>query len=211
MPLALVMSSQGGGKEEVVMPILSIYFPEDFGVDSLAGRTHRLVMPRPDGGEASEYVIGRAADVDLTLAVKNISRRHCALSYSYAADRWALQDLESMGGTWLNSQRLEPFDWAPLAIGDRIHLSSNPPLCIVEDENDTINGDDDGPATVVSLTPLATAPPPPADGDRYDDALVIAVQWLTGGSTAAGKIARFVLIVILSALAFAALALIVIH
>lgn len=201
------------------MPTLSLYFPTDFPDKTLAGHTHRLVVPRPDGG-TPEYILGRAAELALTLAVKSISRHHCSLAYSYAANRWSIQDLNSKGGTWLNGKRLVPYTWAPLGIGDRIHLSSNP-ICIVEDENDTISGDfetidddDDGPATVASVSPIAVNTPPaslPADENQYDDAVLLAVQWFTTGSTLSGKAVRFALVVLLVAAATIVVALVVIN
>ncbi|MFH7245720.1 MAG: FHA domain-containing protein [Spirulina sp.] len=190
------------------MPTLSLYFPPEFPDPSLADHTHRLTIPRPDA-DSDEFLVGRSPELDLTLAVKTVSRRHLAITYSYAADRWAIQDLKSTGGTWLNDQALTPYNWHSLTIGDKIHLSSNPPIRVVEDENDTIN--DDGPATVVSLTPLATIPPAPLDGDRYDDALYLFVQWFTTGTTFWGKTARFLLLVLLAAVAAVAVAAVVIH
>ncbi len=200
MPLALVMSSPAVVKEEVVtaMPSLSLYFPDEFPDPALAGVVRRLVVPRTDG-DGDEYLIGRAPNLSLTVAVKTVSRRHCAISYSYAADRWAIQDLSSSGGTWLNSKRLEPFDWTPLAIGDRVHLSSNPPVSVVEDENDTINGDDHEPTTIVGTAPLdhrtgetlVTAPPPPK---TYADTLDTGLRWLITPTTRLGALVRLLVI-----------------
>jgi len=198
--------------EEVKVPSLSLYFPLDFPDPTLAGHTHRLELPRPDS-EMQEYVLGRAANLALTLAVRNISRRHCSISYSYAADRWAIQDLKSLGGTWLYGQRLTPYTWAPIGIGDRFNLSSNPAISVVEDENDTVNGDadDDGPATVASpsaiLLPPApndhldgVAPPlePPAP-KTYADTLDTALQWLINPKTRLGALVRLLVLVIAAA------------
>lgn len=184
------------------MPSLSLYFPNEFPDLALAGTTYRLTIPRPKG-DGSEWTIGRSPDLALTVAAKTVSRRHAAINYSYAANRWAIQDLSSSGGTWLNNQRLTPFVWVPIEVGDRIHLSSNPPISVVEDENDTINGDDDGPATVASTTPLATLPPAsePPKPDGYDDALYLAVNWLISGQTTLGKFTRFLLVVVVAAIA----------
>jgi pSer/pThr/pTyr-binding forkhead associated (FHA) protein len=189
------------------MPSLSLYFPLDFPDPTLAGHTHRLELPRPDS-EMQEYVLGRAANLALTLAVRNISRRHCSISYSYAADRWAIQDLKSLGGTWLYGQRLTPYTWAPIGIGDRFHLSSNPAISVVEDEHDTVNGDadDDGPATVASPSAILL---PPAPNDHLDgvappleppppktvaDTLYLGASWLITPTTGTGMAYRLIVV-----------------
>lgn len=190
------------------MPAINFYFPPNWPDPDEANRTRRLNATLDDGG-LCEFTVGRAPTLDLTLAVKTVSRRHCAVSYSYASGRWAILDLGSSGGTWVNNQRLEPYLWRTLEIGDKLHLSSNPPISVVEDEFDTVG--DDGPTTVASLTPLdatmATMPP-----DRgYDDALYLAVSWLTGGRTWVEKIARYSLMMLLTALALGVVALIFFH
>ena len=185
------------------MPSLSLYFPLDFPDPTLAGHTHRLELPRPDS-EMPEYVLGRAANLALTLAVRNISRRHCSISYSYAADRWAIQDLKSLGGTWLYGQRLTPYTWAPIGIGDRFHLSSNPAISVVEDEHDTVNGDDDGPATVASPILLPPAPNDHLDGveppleppppKTVADTLYLGASWLITPTTGTGMAYRLIVV-----------------
>lgn len=144
------------------MPTLSIFFPESFPDKSVAGHTYRLEVPRPDS-DSSEYTIGRGAEMEINLRVKTISRRHAVIGYSYAADTWSTQDLGSAGGTWLNDQRLPPYTWAKIQIGDKLRLGPNVALRIVEDDQDTIQGDDE--PTFITPT-KAPDPLPVRAGDR---------------------------------------------
>lgn len=197
------------------MPKLCLYFPKFFEDPVWAGSSFCLDAPDGDHkhGRAGEWVLGRHPAVDITLNIRSISLRHCAISYSYAASRWSVQDLGSTNGTRLNDKLLGPKDLCPLNIGDHLHLGPNR-INVVEDEQDT---ESVGPPTVAATTaidyrtgePLAAnpAPPPPppppepepAKADGYDDALYLAVQWLTGGTTLLGKAARFLLAVLLVA------------
>lgn len=182
------------------MPTLSIFFPDSFPDPLVAGKTYRLEVPRPDS-DLSEYTLGRGAEMEVHLRVKTISRRHAVIGYSYAADSWSTQDLGSAGGTWLNDERLQPYTWAKIQVGDKLRLGSNVALRIVEDDDDTIQGDDE--PTFITPPRATTAAPVPTstNGHLYDDALYLAVHWLTGGTTMHGKAARFVLIVICVGLA----------
>jgi hypothetical protein len=187
------------------MPSLSLYFPLDFPDPTLAGHTHRLELPRPDS-EIQEYVLGRADGLMITIAVRNISRQHCAITYSHSSTRWAIQDLNSLNGTWLYGQRLTPYTWAVIGIGDRFHLSSNPPISVVEDEHDTVNGDadDDGPATVASPILLPPAPndhlgsvaPPlePPPPKTVADTLYLGASWLITPTTRTGMAYRLIVV-----------------
>lgn len=183
------------------MPTLSLFFPDSFPDKSVAGHTYRLEVPRPDS-DSSEYTIGRGAEMEINLRVKTISRRHAVIGYSYAADTWSTQDLGSAGGTWLNDQRLPPYTWAKIQIGDKLRLGPNVALRIVEDDQDTIQGDDE-PTFITP--PKAPTPDPlpslPTNGHYYDDALYLAVQWLTGGKSPWGKAARYLLVLASVALA----------
>lgn len=184
------------------MPTLAIFFPDSFPDPFVAGKTYRLEVPRPDS-DSAEYTLGRGAEMEINLRVKTISRRHAVIGYSYAADSWSTQDLGSAGGTWLNDRRLPPYTWAKIQIGDKLRLGPNVALRIVEDDQDTIQGDDEE----TFITPphdTPTTPPPhpiPNDGHYYDDAAYLLAQWLTGGTTTAGKTARFFLIVLCAGLA----------
>lgn len=182
------------------MPTLSIFFPESFPDKSVAGHTYRLEVPRPDS-DSSEYTIGRGAEMEINLRVKTISRRHAVIGYSYAADTWSTQDLGSAGGTWLNDQRLPPYTWAKIQIGDKLRLGPNVALRIVEDDQDTIQGDDETFITPPKAPTLDPPPSLPTNGHYYDDALYLAVQWLTGGKSPGGKAARYLLVLASVALA----------
>ncbi len=88
-----------------------------------AGRRYKLV----DGGE---YVIGRRSDCQIFVPDMRVSRQHARLRPDGA--RWALEDLGSNNGTFINGQRVAA-PW-PLAHGDEITIASNRIRVEVSDE-----------------------------------------------------------------------------
>lgn len=186
------------------MPTISLYFNRKFEDKNWAGITYLLDCPQ-DSKNKAEWCLGRAPDCDLTISIKEISRRHAAVSYSYAGNRWSLQDLGSEQGTFLGGVRLKPGDLHPIAIGDRFYLGPHM-VNVVEDEHDTA-GMGLGPPTVGSTQPItewptptdapaapppsppaaAPAPPPPR---TEEDALYLFAQWFVTGETALGKLYR---------------------
>jgi hypothetical protein len=189
---------------EGTVPKLTLYFPDDFDDDDLAGSSFCLDAPDGDHGHSrpGEWIIGRSRDSDLTILVRAVSRKHCAISYSYAADRWSISDLGSTSGTYVNGVKLAPNDPSPLKVGDRLHLG--PCLInVVEDENDTVGGeDDDGPSTIATTTPSNSCPWPSdhqqgelvAPARTYADAVYLGVAWLVLPSTLLGKIYRLIVV-----------------
>lgn len=183
---------------------LTLFFSDDFADEAWRGLFYKLVAP--SDSNVGEWVLGRHPASHLTISIRNVSRRHAAIAYSYAADRWSIQDLGSSKGTALNGKWLKPGDFHPLTIGDRLYLADNL-INVVEDEQDTI-GRDDGPPTLASTEPLdyrpaiesppAPAAPPPSR--TFEDAAYLWAQWAISGSTVAGKIYR--LIVLAAATAF---------
>ncbi|MBE9159726.1 FHA domain-containing protein [Nodosilinea sp. LEGE 06152] len=179
------------------MPTLSLYFGLDFADEDWRGLTYQLDCP--GGKRGGEWILGRAPTSDLRISIRNVSRRHAAIAYSYAADRWSIQDLGSSEGTFLNGRLLPPGDLQPLKIGDRFYLADNL-LNVVEDEQDTVGGDS-GPPTIASTEPLDYRPveppaptPAPAPPRTYADTAFYAVQWLFSGSTVLGKVYRVVML-----------------
>lgn len=188
------------------MPKLCLFFPASFADENWQNCTFALEAPHQDEGRSwnGEWVLGRHPAADITLAVKSISRRHAAISYSYAADRWSVVDLASKTGTRVRHHLLEPGDPHPLVIGDRLWLGPNC-VHIVEDEGDTL-GDDVGEETVVDTKPLShipgappppppPAPPPAAPAPKtYADSAYLAVQWVMSPTTKLGAVYRLVLL-----------------
>jgi signal transduction histidine kinase len=72
------------------------------------------LLPR----EGAEWLLGRDADCDLTLAGRSVSRHHAALRWHEGI--WRLRDLDSRFGTRLNDEELKGEQ--TLAAGDRIQL-----------------------------------------------------------------------------------------
>lgn len=199
------------------MPRLALFFEEDFKDKSWADRTHFLEAPHQDSGLArlGEWLIGRHPAADLTINCRDISRRHAAISYSYAANRWAITDLGSKYGTFLGGQKLTVGDPTPIDVGDRFWLGSNK-VSVVVDEGDTLGGADPGEQTIADTQPLdhrpqgavmaapapppvAPAPPPPpapAPTKTTADAIYLAAQWCITPTTKTGAAVRLLLLAV---------------
>lgn len=181
-------------------PALSLYFADDFADDAWAGLSYKLVAPTDS--KVGEWVIGRHPASDLTINIRNVSRRHAAIAYSYAADRWSILDLGSSKGTFLNGKTLKAGEPHPLKIGDRFYIASNL-INVVEDEQDTV-GNDDGPPTLASTEPmdyrpaadpLATTPPAvPPPPRTFAESAYVMTQWVISGSTVAGRVYRLIVL-----------------
>ncbi|MEA5447329.1 FHA domain-containing protein [Leptolyngbya sp. CCNP1308] len=185
---------------ESAVPKLTLYFPDEFGDVLWRGETFALEAPKERG--TVEWLLGRSPASDLTISIRTVSRKHAAIAYSYAANRWSISDLGSALGTYVNGQKLEEKPHV-IGIGDKFYLGTpEARIHCVEDAQDTISPDEQGPATVASTSPLATLPPPPAPPPprTFADSAYLAAQWLISGSTVAGKFYR--LIVLVAATAF---------
>ena len=88
------------------------------------GRGHRVCIelsPARFAGQRLGLSLGRHPDlVDEIVADQNVSRRH--LRIAAAADRFYVEDLNSSNGTFLNEQRLSPFEPAQLDYGAKVAL-----------------------------------------------------------------------------------------
>ncbi|WOD37378.1 FHA domain-containing protein [Nodosilinea sp. E11] len=181
---------------------LTLYFDEKFKDPVWADITYALEAP--SGSRQGEWVFGRNPTCDVTINIRDVSRRHCVIAYSYAADRWTVQDLGSSEGTFIAGKRLAVGELHPIGIGDRLYLASNL-VRVVEDEHDTV-GEDSGPATISSNVPIdfiellpkpepppPPPPPPPPEPQRtYADSAYLMAQWVISGQTVQGKIYRVV-------------------
>lgn len=191
------------------MPKLFLFFAEDFQDDAWADRSYCLEAPEDSHhhGGNGEWVIGRDPASDLTIALRNVSRKHCLIAYSYRADRWTVEDMGSTAGTMLSGQVLAPGDPVPIAPGDRLWLGPNP-IYVAEDEGDTIGDDDGGPPTVVDVVPLdyrpqveappappAPPPPPPPPAPRSQwDVAETGLRWLIAPTTNLGAAVRLAVV-----------------
>ena len=186
---------------EPPVPKLTLYFDNDFGDSAWANLTFALHAPEKVRGE---WVLGRSPACDLTIKIREVSARHCVITYSYARDAWTLTDLGSTNGTYHKGRRLLPGEGVALQLRDKISLAANARIQVVEDEEDTISPDYEGPSTVASTTPLdyrpqgvavapAPAPEPVSSSKTPWDSVYLGTQWLLSGSTTAGKIYRLVM------------------
>ena len=75
--------------------------------------------------EKNDFTLGKKADaVDGCLSFSDlISRRHCRIQRSEG--NFAVMDLQSVNGTYINQQRLEPYRPYPLKDGDILRLAKS--------------------------------------------------------------------------------------
>lgn len=66
----------------------------------------------------AHHRIGRAPDCDLVLVGGEVSAEHATLRW--VGDHWALRDLGSRNGTWVDGRRLNAGDSAPLTPGSTL-------------------------------------------------------------------------------------------
>jgi pSer/pThr/pTyr-binding forkhead associated (FHA) protein len=64
-------------------------------------------------------LVGRHSDVDVRLALPDVSRRHCR--FVFADNRWQVFDLNSLNGLFVNGERVQQ---ACLSHRDRIGIGS---------------------------------------------------------------------------------------
>jgi ABC transport system ATP-binding/permease protein len=74
--------------------------------------------PRSELLRSENVVIGRAAEVDLTLSHPEVSRRHCRILFEH--DAWFVEDLGSQRGTAVNGNRIT--GRTALKPGDQIQI-----------------------------------------------------------------------------------------
>jgi hypothetical protein len=165
------------------MTPLSLYFPHDFPDESWRGKCHLLEPPAAAGGE---WIIGRHPSCHIIITEKSVSRRHASICYSYAADRWTIEDLSSSYGTKVNNRGIVPGDPQPLAVGDKFSLGTPATLiAVVENENDTLNlSYEEAEEPRVSEVPRT-----------YEEVLAQASMWFFSGKTVAGKVYRLAMAV----------------
>ena len=195
------------------MPKLTLFFPKYFDDPCWAGSSFSLDAPDGDNGHgrAGEWVIGRLPTCDVTIAIQSISRSHCSLAYSYAANQWAVTDLGGKNGTRLNGELLKPGDPTPVKIGDKLHLGPNP-IHLVESPQST--EEVGAPTTIGSVapldyrtgTPLPPPPPTPAPApapapppaQTYADTLNTGLVWLISPDTRLGAVVRLLVVAIIA-------------
>lgn len=95
----------------------------DMGRDLPAGFASLQLVLQPLGLrlEVTRHVaiVGRHSGADVRLAVPDISRRHCRLSFE--AGLWRIEDLNSLNGVFLNGERIQE---ATLQSGDLLQLGN---------------------------------------------------------------------------------------
>jgi hypothetical protein len=161
------------------MTPLSLYFPNDYPDEAWRGKCYLLEPPAAAGGE---WILGRYPSCHIIIQEKSVSRRHASICYSYAADRWTIEDLHSKYGTKLNGRGIVPGDPQPLAVGDKFYLGTPATLIgVVQNEQDTMNlaYDLGGPVVAEENNPRT-----------YEEVLAQAAAWFFSGKTVRGKLYR---------------------
>ena len=82
------------------------------------------VEKRQESGNAFPVgvTIGRVDNNDLVLDDDSVSRFHAFLRFDDRDRSWVLTDAESRNGTWVDGQKLEPNQSAPLKDGSRLRF-----------------------------------------------------------------------------------------
>jgi pSer/pThr/pTyr-binding forkhead associated (FHA) protein len=100
-------------EQEGTMALLEVFRPQ--------GRELRsLEAPETGDGGFADFIVGRSPEVWLSLEDKNVSKLHAKLSP--VAGRWAIEDLGSRNGTWVNGDRI--VQMRIFCHGDYIQLGS---------------------------------------------------------------------------------------
>ncbi len=73
--------------------------------------------PRPFPVTKDSIVVGRREDCDLRIALGDVSRKHCRLTFDAAGTR--IEDLGSSNGTYVNGNRIQNIELEP---GDTIQV-----------------------------------------------------------------------------------------
>lgn len=129
------------------------------------------VERRPLGAEP--LTIGRRRGADLKIEDPTVSGTHASITLEGA--RYAIRDLASRNGTFLNGERV--FDWAHIEAGDVIRVGRS--LIVVEDAQPPVEV---GEAT---LSDRATVelPVPLVEGAPDEDATGVATAGAPAGAT----------------------------
>lgn len=186
-----------------LVPKLTLFFSDDFADQVWAGLSYALEAPKDAHGHGhrGEWILGRHPASDLTISLRDVSRSHCAVTYSYSADRWSVQDLGSTTGTTLRGKRLEQGNLEPIAPGDRLWVGCHC-INVIENEDDTVGGVDDGPETIADVVPLDHRPQaersPVATPRTYADNLDIVLQWMLAPQTVLGGAVRLVVVALVA-------------
>ncbi len=107
------------------------------GYPDLQAGTDALVLYSPDRTynfliKSSEFLLGRGIDVDGRIRGNlNIGRRHCMILRGRDGEYY-IRDLQSLNGTFLNGQQLEPNVDCRLYDGDEIMLYSQKLIVSIE-------------------------------------------------------------------------------
>ncbi|NPA27275.1 MAG: FHA domain-containing protein [Chloroflexi bacterium] len=117
---------------------------------------HPQLSDEPRPLEGPEVRVGRSQDNDIVLPLPEVSRHHARLFPQ--GDGWAIEDLNSTNGTWVNSTRLPPHKPHPLRPGDRILFSSYVIARVLSDEDVTATPTRVIPTEDAAQTELAAEP-----------------------------------------------------
>jgi|688.fasta_scaffold643428_2 hypothetical protein len=183
---------------------LTLFFPPQFGDPALAGKSLSI---HPE--EKAMVTLGRAQGMDIKINIQTVSRRHAVITWIHHSDRWFLCDLNSSGGTWLNSAPLLPNNPEPLDYGDKFWLGTPQALiAVVRSEDDTVKEN-------FALHPPPPPPPPLVEPEAPPPALPspetwpevagLALVWLFSGRTLKGQLVRVAIVGVGTALILVAL------
>ncbi len=186
-----------------ILPRLTLYFADNFADPVWADVSYTLEAPADAHGHGhrGEWVLGRHPASDLTISLRDVSKSHCALTYSYSADLWSCADLGSTTGTILRGKWLVKGNPEPIAPGDHLWVGAHC-INIIEKDDDTVGTGDDGPDTIADVVPLDHRPQaersPVATPRTYADNLDSVLQWMLAPQTVVGGAVRLVVVALVA-------------
>ncbi len=74
--------------------------------------------------EKGKVTIGRAENNSIVLTETRVSRFHAQVEYQFSSKTYAISDLGSANGTYLNGQKINALDRRPIANWDKIRIAS---------------------------------------------------------------------------------------
>ena len=127
-----------------------------------------LVMFKDDEQRAfplsvTKTIVGRRQDCDLRIPTRDVSRRHCEISYD--DQQVTVRDLGSSNGTYVNGKRVAETALQP---GDQLAVGPVTFVVQINGKPATIKPEDTAPHLEEAAEPFA---PVPADGVDTDDIL----------------------------------------
>ena len=124
--------------------------PITINIREAGGAIREVVL----SGEQERYQIGRqdtrvGVSVDLEIVDRHVSRRHCAVSWDAAGERWMISDLASGNGTMLGDQLLDSNVPVEIPEGGKVKIGATVLFFSFNADGTIVNTDGDNAPTMI--------------------------------------------------------------